>query len=238
MIDYHSHILPKMDDGPQSTEESLEMLHQSFCQGVDVMVSTCHFYADEEDPKSFIERRNQAFFRLRDVMATRAEAYPVIVLGAEVLYFPGIAEAEDVGRLTIGCRSTILVEPPMMPWNDSMLDEIVELGENLGCRPVIAHVDRFMDHLHDETLIDRVLERDMLVQVNAGYFLNAKTVKAAIRNLKSGKIHLIGSDCHNLTSRAPNLGQVRRLMRTYRTEDEFNMLERNAESLLFPGGTL
>ena len=40
MIDYHSHILPQMDDGSQSVEESLEMLHQSFCQGVDVMVST------------------------------------------------------------------------------------------------------------------------------------------------------------------------------------------------------
>ena len=236
MVDYHSHILPRMDDGPQSIAESLEMLHQSFRQGVDVMVSTCHFYADEEDPKSFVERRNRAFFQLRDEMLTRAEGYPLIILGAEVLYFPGIAEAEDVDRLTIGCRSTILVEPPMMPWTDSMLDEIWLLGENLHCRPVIAHVDRFMNHLHDETLIDRVLAREMLVQVNGSYFLNPKTVKAAIRNLKSGKIHLIGSDCHNLTSRAPNLGQVRRLMREYRTESEFSILERNAESLLFPGG--
>lgn len=236
MIDYHSHILPRMDDGPQSVAESLEMLHQSFRQGVDVMVSTCHFYADEEDPKSFVERRNAAYLKLRDEMLTRAEGFPLIILGAEVLYFPGIAEANGVEQLTIGCRSTILVEPPMIPWTDSMLDEIMELGENLHCRPVIAHVDRFMNHLHDETLIDRVLAREMLVQVNGSYFLNPKTVKAAIRNLKNGKIHLIGSDCHNLTSRAPNLGQVRRLMREYRTESEFSILERNAESLLFPGG--
>lgn len=236
MIDYHSHILPRMDDGPQSVAESLEMLHQSFRQGVDVMVSTCHFYADEEDPKSFVERRNAAYLKLRDEMLTRAEGFPLIILGAEVLYFPGIAEAYGVEQLTIGCRSTILVEPPMIPWTDSMLDEIMELGENLHCRPVIAHVDRFMNHLHDETLIDRVLAREMLVQVNGSYFLNPKTVKAAIRNLKNGKIHLIGSDCHNLTSRAPNLGQVRRLMREYRTESEFSILERNAESLLFPGG--
>lgn len=236
MIDYHSHILPRMDDGPQSVAESLEMLHQSFRQGVDVMVSTCHFYADEEDPKSFVERRNAAYLKLRDEMLTRAEGFPLIILGAEVLYFPGIAEANGVEQLTIGCRSTILVEPPMIPWTDSMLDEIMELGENLHCRPVIAHVDRFMNYLHDETLIDRVLAREMLVQVNGSYFLNPKTVKAAIRNLKNGKIHLIGSDCHNLTSRAPNLGQVRRLMREYRTESEFSILERNAESLLFPGG--
>lgn len=238
MIDYHSHILPRMDDGPQSVAESLEMLHQSFRQGVDVMVSTCHFYADEEDPNSFVERRNTAFLKLQDEMLTRAEGFPLIILGAEVLYFPGIAEADGVEKLTIGCRSTILVEPPMMPWTDSMLDEIMELGENLHCRPVIAHVDRFMNHLNDETLIDRVLAREMLVQVNGSYFLNPKTVKTAIRNLKNGKIHLIGSDCHNLTSRAPNLGQVRRLMREYRAESEFSILERNAEGLLFPEGVL
>lgn len=238
MIDYHSHILPRMDDGPQSTEESLEMLHQCFRQGADVMVSTCHFYADEEDPKHFVQRRNEAFLRLRDKMLTRAEAYPVIILGAEVLYFPGISEADDIDLLRIGCKSSILVEPPMMPWSDSMLDEIVQLGYNLDCKPVIAHVDRFMNHLKDDSLIDRVLERDMLVQVNGSYFLNPKTVKAAIKNLKNGKIHLIGSDCHNLTNRAPNLGEVRRLMRTYRTESEFTILEKNAESLLFPGGYL
>ena len=190
MIDYHSHILPQMDDGSQSMEESLEMLHQSFCQGVDVMVSTCHFYADEEDPKHFVDRRNQAFFR-----AERCHGHPggglppSLSLGRRSCLFPGIAEAEDIGLLTVGCRSSILVEPPMMPWSDSMLDEIAQLGENLGCRPVIAHVNRFMEHLHDETLIDRVLEREMLVQVNANYFLKPKTVKAAIRNLKNGKIH-------------------------------------------------
>ena len=237
MVDYHSHILPQMDDGSESMEMSLQMLSESFHQGVDVIVSTSHFYADEEDPKSFIQRRNCAFLRLKDAMLTRAEGFPLIILGAEVLYFPGIAEADGVDLLAVGCRSSILVEPPMMPWSDSMLDEIAQLGENLGCRPVIAHVNRFMEHLHDETLIDRVLEREMLVQVNANYFLKPNTVKAAIRNLKNGKIHLIGSDCHNLTSRAPNLGPVRRLMRTYRAESEFAILEHNAERLLFPGGT-
>lgn len=236
MIDYHSHILPRMDDGPQSMEESLAMLRESFRQGVDIMVSTSHFYADEEDPASFLARRNQAYLELQSAMLVQAEAYPTIVLGAEVLYFPGISQAEDIELLTIGCKSTILVEPPMAPWSDAMLDEIAALGENLGCRPVIAHVDRFMNYLGDTHLIDRVLEREMLVQVNAGYFLNPKTVKAAVRNLKKKKIHLIGSDCHNMDARCPNLGPVRRLAREYRVDSEFTLLEQNAKRLLFPGG--
>lgn len=236
MIDYHSHFLPKMDDGPGSVSESLEMLRESFRQGVDVMVSTSHFYADEEDPKTFVARRNEAFLRLRDAMLSEAEVFPTIVLGAEVLYFPGISQASDINLLAIGCKSTILVEPPMAPWTDAMLDEIDELGQNLRARPVIAHVDRFMNLLRDKRLIDRVLERNMLVQVNASYFLNPKTTKSAVRNLKNGKIHLIGSDCHNLFTRCPNLGQVRALMKKNRAESEFAILEHNAQRLLFPGG--
>ena len=117
-----------------------------------------------------------------------------------------------------------------------MLDEIVELGENLRCKPVVAHVDRYMRMLKDKHLLDRVLERNLLVQVNASWFLDPKTVKSAVRNLKQGKIHLIGSDCHNLLSRSPNLGQARQQAKAFGAEAEFEELRRNALRLLFPRG--
>ena len=117
-----------------------------------------------------------------------------------------------------------------------MLDEIAELGENLHCKPVIAHVDRYMRMLKDKRLIDRVLERELLVQVNADYFVDTRTVKSAVRNLKKGKIHLIGSDCHNLLTRGPNLGQARQQARAFGVESEFDELSRNAARLLFPRG--
>ena len=237
MIDYHCHILPKMDDGPDRLSESLTLLRRSCRQGVEVMVATSHFYAKEDYPARFVERRNAAFLRLREAMLEDTEIYPIIVLGAEVLYFPGISQAQDIEKLTVGSGSTILVEPPMAPWSDTMLDEIVDLGKNLNCKPVIAHVDRFMRMLKNERLIDRVLERGMLVQVNAEYFIDPKTVKSAVRNLKKGKIHLIGSDCHNLTTRGPNLGQARQQAKAYGVESEFNELRRNALKLLFPRGS-
>lgn len=236
MIDFHSHILPKMDDGPQSVADCLSMLRRSFLQGVDAMVSTSHFYADEEYPRDFLRRRAEAYAMLQDAMLMSPEVYPRIILGAEVLYFPGIGEAEDISSLFIGNARTILVEPPMAPWSDTMLDEIVELGENLRCKPVVAHVDRYMRMLKDKRLIDRVLERNLLVQVNASWFLDPGTVKSAVRNLKQGKIHLIGSDCHNLLSRSPNLGQARQQAEAYGAAAEFEELRRNAVRLLFPRG--
>ena len=236
MIDYHCHILPQMDDGPDQLSESLDILRRSRQQGVEVMVSTSHFYADEDYPSRFVERRNAAFLRLREEILRDTESYPLIVLGAEVLYFPGISQAQDIEKLTIGSGRTILVEPPMAPWSDTMLDEIAELGENLNCRPVVAHVDRYTRMLKDKRLIDRVLERNLLVQVNASWFIDPKTVKFAVRNLKKGNIHLIGSDCHSLLRRGPNLGQARKQAKAFGVESEFDELSRNAARLLFPRG--
>ena len=236
MIDYHCHILPQMDDGPDRLSECLTMLRHSKEQGVEVMVSTSHFYADEDYPAQFVERRNAAFRRLRETMGRNTDSYPLIVLGAEVLYFPGISQAQDIEKLTIGSGRTILVEPPMAPWSDTMLDEIVELGENLRCKPVVAHVDRYMRMLKDKHLLDRVLERNLLVQVNASWFLDPGTVKSAVRSLKQGKIHLIVSDCHNSLSRSPNLGQARQQAEAYGAAAEFEELRRNAVRLLFPRG--
>lgn len=237
MIDFHAHVLPKMDDGPDSLKESLEMLGECFRQGVDAVVSTSHYYADREYPKTFLRRRGQRLRALREAMLYSAEVYPRIIPGAEVLYFPGISQAEEIAALSAG-GAAILVEPPMVPWSEDMLNEIVNLGKNTGKKPVIAHVDRFMRILKDERLIDRVLERELLVQVNGSYFLDEKQVKSAVRNLKSGKIHLIGSDCHNLTKRPPNLGAVRRQLRAYGAEKEFNKLQENAARLLGLEGDL
>ncbi len=237
MIDFHSHVLPQMDDGPKSIRESLEMLSQCFRQGVDAVVSSSHFYAYQEDPKAFLQRRGQRLRALREAMLCSTEVYPRIIPGAEVLYFPGISQAREVAELSIAGRA-ILIEPPMAPWSDDMLDEIVHLGENFGLEPVVAHVDRYMKMLGDNRLIDRVLERGLLVQVNGSYFLDEKREKAAIRNLKKGKIHLIGSDCHNLFDRAPNLGPVRRVIRTAGAEAEFRLLQENAAGLLGLEGEL
>lgn len=232
MIDFHSHILPGVDDGPETLEESLSMLRDSFLQGIDSMVSTSHFYAMDEYPEEFLQRRNEAAKQLQDALLYSSEVYPEIILGAEVLFFPGISEAEEIRKLQIGRSGCILIEPPMEPWTDDMLDEIQQLGKNFDLVPVIAHVDRYMTVLQDDSLIDRVLQRDLTVQVNGSYFLNPKTQKAAFKNLKAGNIHLLGSDCHNSDSRPPNLGMVRKLVRDRQMKTEFQQLHKHAAELL------
>ena len=64
MTDIHSHILPGMDDGSRSTEESLAMLAASAAQGVRAIAATPHFYAMENSPEEFLARRAAAVARL------------------------------------------------------------------------------------------------------------------------------------------------------------------------------
>ena len=85
MIDFHSHFLPDMDDGSDSIETSLAMLHESWRQGVRLMFATPHFYAEEDDPENFLARRSEAYARVREAIEARQDSeIPDILLGAEI----------------------------------------------------------------------------------------------------------------------------------------------------------
>ncbi len=206
MTDFHSHVLPGMDDGAEDPGMSLAMLRECARQGVRRVCATSHFYADEEDPASFLQRRAAAADTLRRAMEREGGTYPEVVLGAEVLYFPGMSVAEDLLGLVLEGTPFLLVEPPMMPWTGSMLNEIAACGENLGVLPVIAHVDRYMRLLRDSSLLEQVRRRHMPAQVNASWFLRRETRRAALDALRSGRVAFLGSDCHDMADRAPNLG--------------------------------
>ena len=208
MIDFHSHILPGMDDGSSSPEESLAMLEVSAEQGVDEIFATSHFYPDEEDPESFLERRTEAYEELTAFLAEEAKGItlPRIHLGAEVYYFPGIATCEEIRPLALGETEMLLVEPPVAPFSRAMLDEIEAIGPNLGLTPVIAHLDRYCHLLRDRSLFSLLERREILVQVNASFFLRPSASDFAMKLLREGMFQLLGSDCHNLTERPPNIG--------------------------------
>ena len=107
----------------------------------------------------------------------------------------------------------LLVEPPMMPWSESMLEEVEQCGESLHCVPVIAHIDRYMRILQDYTLFERLKDRHLLIQVNASFFLHRDTVNFALQCLREKRFQFIGSDCHDLDSRRPNMGEAAQVIR-------------------------
>lgn len=207
IIDFHSHILPGMDDGSKSVEESLELLHLEAEQGIDCVVATPHFYPRLDNPEHFLRRRNEAEELLRRHMQDHP-GLPKVLIGAEVHYFDGISNSNAVRELTIDKKSCILIEMPMSPWNESMYKELEGLYNKQELLPIIAHVDRYIGRFRTFGIPERLSQLPVLVQANGEFFMRRSTAAMALRMLKKDQIHLLGSDCHNLSSRSVNLGQT------------------------------
>ena len=207
ITDFHSHVLPGIDDGSKTVEESIAMLRAEAEQGITHVVATPHFYPRQDTPERFLKRRYEAEMRLREEME-KHPGLPKLTVGAEVYYFPGISESDAVFQLTIGKKSSILIEMPMDSWTDRMYRELEDLALRRSLTPVIAHVDRYISPLRTRGIPGRLAELPVLVQANGEFFLERRTRNMALRMLKKGQIHVLGSDCHNLRSRSPNLGRT------------------------------
>ena len=81
-----------------------------------------------------------------------------------------------------------------------------------GLIPIVAHVDRYIGPFRTHKIPERLEELPVMVQANASFFLKRTTKRMALRMLEADRIHLLGSDCHNMTNRRPNLGQAVQLI--------------------------
>lgn len=207
LVDFHSHILPGMDDGSASVEESIAMLQMEAAQGISHVVATPHFYPRYDSPEHFLEKRDRAEAILRKALEEKPEL-PQITVGAEVYYFPGMSESDFLPGLTIGAKDCILIEMPHGVWSEQMYRELAAIWEKRGILPIIAHIDRYIAPFHTHRIPQRLAQLPVYVQANADFFLERSTAGMAMRMLKTDQIQLIGSDCHNLGSRKPNMGEA------------------------------
>ena len=207
ITDFHSHVLPFVDDGSASVAESIAMLEMEKTQGVLRVVATPHFHPDREDPESFLAKRTQAERVLREEMA-KHPGLPEITVGAEVPFCRGISEWDTLKDLRIGDSRCILIEMPMVPWTESMFRELEQIPEKQGLTPIIAHVDRYLRPFDNWDVLKRLEQLPVYVQANASAFLSGLSRRRMLACLRQGKVHLLGSDCHNLRSRSPNLGKA------------------------------
>lgn len=206
MVDFHTHILPGIDDGSESVEESLQMLRAEKEQGISRVVLTPHFYPQKDILESFLKKREEAFALLQQ--AAGGEDLPELVLGAEVYYYPGMSESGALQELTVAKTGCVLVEMPFASWTKDMYRELENIHVRQGLTPIVAHIDRYIPPWRTRGIPERLQELPVLVQANAGFFTSWLTGSLAKRLLKEKKIHLLGSDCHDMTHRPPCLGKL------------------------------
>lgn len=201
MIDVHSHFLPAIDDGSNSAAQSEQMLRTSFEQGVDVIVATPHFYAWNTNPKQFLSRRQKAL----ESICYDASSMPRILLGAEVAYYDGLQHSEDLKLLCIGKSRLLLIEMPFESWTERTVNSICSLPANQEIVPVLAHIERYLHFGANRKWLPVLQEKGVLIQSNCGFFLSRMQGRKAVKMLRQGAIQFIGTDCHNMQDRRPNM---------------------------------
>ena len=229
MLDIHSHILPGMDDGSASPEETAELLDLMWQQGITTVVATPHFYPMQEAPDSFLSRRQAAV----EQMLPATENQPKLLLGAEVAYFSGIGACEDMIPLQIQNTNLLLIEMPFSFWSDRIINEICEIPENLGLTPVLAHVNRYRRRDQFPRHFQQLKERGVYFQCNAEAFETTLNRRWALKLMRQKQLHFLGSDCHHTTFRPPNLQQAREVIEKKLGVPFFEDFNANAQALFF-----
>ena len=206
MIDIHSHILPALDDGSKSIEESLAMLKIAQAEGITTMIATPHNMPGKGCPtRDRIERRVKA---LKEAAADEHIEMDIRI-GTEYFYREDILEwLEDDTVITMDGTGCVLVEFDPSVGRTYVKNAVREILAQ-DYRPVIAHVERYPALLKNKMETVKEL-RDMgaLIQVNCSSLMGKMGFKTKLDTrslLNQGLIDLLGTDAHSANHRAPRM---------------------------------
>lgn len=230
MIDFHSHILPGIDDGAKDIEQSLLMLRECRKNGVDVVVLTPHcYFTDDRDIKDFICKRNEKYRMLKDAIANEKEELPDVRLGCELHLNKVHRESAFLKELAIEGTDYIMLEMPVGKWKPEIYEVIYSINLK-GLHPIIAHIDRYyFDHKDD---FHNLFSLDLTYQVNCESFLKPTIKKQMPYFFECGAIHILGSDMHNLDTRTTKMSECEEVIKTRYGEEYYNYIKRNSGLVL------
>ena len=202
LIDIHCHILPKVDDGPESVEESLKILKDMKRQGIKHVIVTPHYRPEMFEPS--MKRVIYSYRHLRDI------AYEMGVsmsLGCEYYRNEQIIDHMDNRkRPSMAGSRYVLIEFSMNDLFPTVRNYVYELVTH-GYQPIVAHVERYFCCQKMEK-IQELKDMGALVQLNAGSVLGEEGWKLKIFCLdlmKKDLVDFIASDTHNTSDRKLNL---------------------------------
>ena len=205
MIDFHSHIIPNVDDGSKSVEETFELLKEAKEAGFSGIISTSHYmegyYETDAAERSVWIKAISENLGKKDIDLK-------LYLGNEVYITKNIINLLETGKATsINNSNYVLFEFPMNSKPMDMYDIIYDM---LECKivPILAHPERYSFVQKDPNLIYDLIQKGVLMQSNYGSILGMYGEKAEIivrKLLKNNMVHFLGSDVHRVGSVYPRI---------------------------------
>lgn len=203
MIDIHCHILPNVDDGSESLEESIAMAKIAESEGITRIVNTshCHFdfkYKKGNELKLELEKFNQVL---------KEENINIeVLLGNELYYTSDLIERfNELDFFSMNNSKYILMEFSPINFPKNIEDVIYEIKIR-GYIPIIAHAERYKQVQEDVNIVLDCIKEGALIQVNASSILGKNGEKAedtSKKLLDNNMVHFVATDAHSSNRRRP-----------------------------------
>jgi protein-tyrosine phosphatase len=209
MIDLHTHILPGLDDGARTLEESVKMAEMARKDGITAMVGTPHFFRGQhkyDDPNIIRQKQDELKAALEEKGIDLA-----IYRGGEVHIAPNLLDEIRRHRehLVLNGSSYLFVEFP----SDHVFHGVKNLFFDLmseGLTPIIAHPERNSVFLRHPELLSELISKGALAQVNSGSIAGVYGSQAANgvkKFLELNLVHFMSTDCHSTDTLPPLMSE-------------------------------
>jgi protein-tyrosine phosphatase len=226
MIDLHTHILPNIDDGAGSVEEAIAMTEMLLQQGVRLAVFTPHFDPTHLALSEFVKRRKASWTLM-------SESKLPLLPGSETRLHDYLFHYPDLSELCIAQSNYLLLELPFEKKKERLFEAIDRLMNFYLITPVIAHIERYS--MMNDKSIQKLIDMGCVIQLNTSSLMDKNLKKKAFHYLKKGFIDVIASDCHNTTTRVPNIQKGYEIIeQKYSSEYSHRLLD-NSECIIRGG---
>lgn len=229
MIDFHSHILPNVDDGSKSMERTLNMLEEAKEVGFTHIISTSHYMED------YYEHTEEERKNILDEIFQKTEGLK-LYLGSEVYFSENIINLlEEKKASTINGSRYVLFEFSLSS-KPIMAKDIVYRLIDHNYIPIIAHPERYSFVQDDIDFIYDLVDMGALLQANYGSIVGMygkKAQKTLKKLLKEDVISFLGSDVHRPDQIYPLIPKAIKKIKKYISEERFEELSTiNAQKVL------
>lgn len=208
MIDFHTHILPNIDDGSRSIEETFNLINEAKNVGFEAIVSTSH-YIEEYYETNAPEREVWINAIYENLQAKNIDIK--LYLGNEIYISENIIKLLEEGKAsTINDTSYVLFEMPLNVEPMNLYDVIYEMMQ-YKLVPILAHPERYSFVQKEPELIYDLIEKGVLMQANYGSILGiyGEKPKMIVRKfLENNMIHFLGTDVHRQNTIYPKVPEV------------------------------
>ncbi len=226
MVDFHTHILPGIDDGAPTLKKSIELITELKNQGISEIVYTPHFYPEQQNATSFFEERDKAvqFFEMAEI--------PTPYVGAELYYYKGISKSDELYRFRITGTDLVLLEMPFFEWSEAETEELFDLVATRENTYILAHIERYVFGASQKKAIEALKKMGAITQVNTSFVASPQTEKLALKLIKSGMVDILASDTHSIDTRPPMFTQSFKVIEEKLGKIYAERLKENSETIL------